>query len=83
MSDLLREEAKRPTSLFANEIKSKLPKGILVSSNATVAAFRSYLDEFHNDDSRSILLDGFPRNLDQAQMFRQEVWQVFISVILS
>ena len=83
MSDLLREEAERPTSLFANEINSKLPKGILVSSDATIAAFKSYLDKPTSDKSRKILLDGFPRNLDQAQKFRQEVWQAIISVILS
>ena len=73
MSDLLREEAKKPTSPFAQEINSKLPEGILVSSDATVAAFRSYLDGSPPDSSRIILLDGFPRNHDQAKKFQQEV----------
>ena len=83
MSDLLRREAQRPTSPFAEEINSKLPKGILVSSDAAVAALRSYLKGLSNDKSRRILLDGFPRNLDQAQRFRQEVWQAIGSVNLS
>lgn len=82
MSDLLRHEAQRPDSPFADEINSKLPMGILVSSDAAIAAFKSYLDGSPHDDSRRILLDGFPRNLDQAQKFRQEVWHAVIITIL-
>ncbi|KAG7008519.1 hypothetical protein G7Y79_00005g016600 [Physcia stellaris] len=82
MSDLLRREAQRPTSPFAEEINSKLPKGILVSSDAAIAALRSYLEVLSDDKSRRILLDGFPRNLDQAQKFRQEIGEVMGTVVL-
>ncbi|KAL8954399.1 MAG: hypothetical protein Q9183_007144 [Haloplaca sp. 2 TL-2023] len=69
MSDLLREEAKRPDSPWALEINAKLPKGELMSGKVTTAVLDRYIREVLPFDGRLLLLDGFPRNLEQAKDF--------------
>ena len=73
MSDLLRKEAANTASAWAEEIQSKLPKGELVSSGACMAALRSFLDSWAHEASQIILLDGFPRNMDQALQYQRQV----------
>ncbi|KAL8761352.1 MAG: hypothetical protein Q9184_002517 [Pyrenodesmia sp. 2 TL-2023] len=72
MSALLRQEAARPLSPWAKDINSKLSTGRAVSSETTTSILRASLDRPPFDNSR-ILLDDFPRNLDQACRFEDEV----------
>ncbi|KAL8816411.1 MAG: hypothetical protein Q9223_004569 [Gallowayella weberi] len=72
MSDLLREESKRPGSQWAQEIEAKLPTGILVSSETSTAVLDAWLDSLPQGQPTTYLLDGFPRNLDQARAFAEK-----------
>ncbi|KAL8644517.1 MAG: hypothetical protein Q9210_007215 [Variospora velana] len=83
MSDLLRWEKKRPLSPWAQEIKSKLPSGTLVSSDACIFALKYFLSGLPNDPSRKIILDGFPRNLDQARKFEQQMGKAMATIELT
>lgn len=69
MSELLSKEAARPHSPWALEISQKLPTGTLVSSDACIAILKDFLGGLPQCDERIILLDGFPRNIDQARKF--------------
>ncbi|KAL8874045.1 MAG: hypothetical protein Q9198_006939 [Flavoplaca austrocitrina] len=54
ISDLLRAEKDKAESPWAEEILAKMPLGVHVSSQ---------------DHTKSYLLDGFPRNIEQAEAF--------------
>ncbi|KAL8713102.1 MAG: hypothetical protein Q9225_006822 [Loekoesia sp. 1 TL-2023] len=73
MSDLLREEAQKPGSVNAPEIDRKLPTGTLVSGDLATAVLKKFLSGLSPDTSQTILLDGFPRNLGQAQKFEEKI----------
>ncbi|KAL8965974.1 MAG: hypothetical protein Q9197_006234 [Variospora fuerteventurae] len=83
MSDLLRWEKKRPLSPWAQEIKSKLPSGTLVSSDACIFALKYFLSGLHDNPSRKIILDGFPRNLDQACEFEKQMGKAMATIELT
>ncbi|KAL8926840.1 MAG: hypothetical protein Q9208_002649 [Pyrenodesmia sp. 3 TL-2023] len=71
MNDLLRREAARPLSPWAKDINSKLSTGRAVSSEATTPILKDFFDR--NSFAKSkILLDDFPRNLDQVCRFEDE-----------
>ncbi|KAL8685640.1 MAG: hypothetical protein Q9224_005738 [Gallowayella concinna] len=69
MSDLLSAEGTRPDSQWAQEINAKLPTGVLVSSETSTAVLDAWLDSLPEGQSTTYLLDGFPRNMDQARAF--------------
>ncbi|KAL9047435.1 MAG: hypothetical protein Q9206_006791 [Seirophora lacunosa] len=82
MSDLLRWEEKRPHSPWAEEIQSKLPTGTLVSSDACIFVLGYFLRGLPDDPSRKIILDGFPRNLDQARKFEEQMGTAMATIEL-
>ncbi|KAL9591855.1 MAG: hypothetical protein Q9179_007305 [Wetmoreana sp. 5 TL-2023] len=73
MSDLLRAEAQRPGSRWAEEINQKLPTGALVGVELSTAVLRRFVDELPLWEGKTYLLDGFPRNLEQAMGFDMQV----------
>ncbi|KAL8866445.1 MAG: hypothetical protein Q9174_006300, partial [Haloplaca sp. 1 TL-2023] len=73
MSDLLREEAKRPGSPWAKEINQKLPTGELMSGGLTLSVLLRYIQEDFPADGKLLLLDGFPRSIEQAKEFDEMV----------
>ncbi|KAL8728068.1 MAG: hypothetical protein Q9181_005479 [Wetmoreana brouardii] len=73
MSDLLRAEAADPGSPWAREINEKLPNGILVSSELCVDVFSTWRSAQRRSCPRFCLLDGFPRNVDQAREFQEKM----------
>lgn len=76
MSDLLREEAQEVGSINAPEIDRKLPTGALVSGDLATAVLKKFLGGLSPYTSQTILLDGFPRDIDQAQKFEEKVCQL-------
>lgn len=79
--DLLRAEQDRPGSEFGDLIRSYIKDGKIVPMEITVRllehAMRDALEnskEFRGSSGYGVfLIDGFPRKLDQAQMFEEDV----------
>ncbi|KAL8856014.1 MAG: hypothetical protein Q9178_007385 [Gyalolechia marmorata] len=83
MSDLLREERNRPGSPWAQEIKDKLPSGTLVSSELSTAVLQAWYNRQPQDHTVTYLLDGFPRNIEQAGKFAEKLGIAKATISLS
>ncbi len=64
LGDILREEVKKESSL-GQEVKSYMEKGLLVSDELVSRVIEE------NIDSGDFILDGYPRNLAQAQKLEE------------
>lgn len=73
MSDLLRTEMDKPDSPWAHEIKAKLPFGVLVSSELSTAVLQAWYSRLPQGHTNTYLLDGFPRDIEQAGDFAEKV----------
>ena len=74
MSDLLRAEMDKPDSPWAQEIKAKLPFGVLVSRELSTAVLQAWYSGLPQGHTTTYLLDGFPRDIEQAGDFSEKVW---------
>jgi len=68
--DLLREEQQRPGSQFGELIQNIMKEGKIVPSEITITLLEKAMIE---NDSDRFIIDGFPRQLDQASAFEKEV----------
>jgi len=74
--DLLREEQDREGSEFGELIKMYIREGKIVPMEVTVALLENAMkDAITNKGKSKFLIDGFPRKLDQAHKFEDEVCQ--------
>ncbi|KAK1229064.1 bifunctional uridylate/adenylate kinase [Marasmius sp. AFHP31] len=80
--DLLRAEQNREGSQFGQLIQTCIKEGNIVPMEVTVKlldnAMKAAIDEKRTGDGWTegrgrFLIDGFPRKMDQAEMFEQEV----------
>lgn len=68
--DLFRDlEKEGPTR--GKKIRELMKKGVLIPNDLAIPAFEEYLKKF--DLSKGVVLDGFPRNLGQAQALRMKI----------
>jgi len=75
--DLMRQEVAAKTSLGA-EIFSHLQQGSLVPDDLTLKLLKKTMVK-HQDTNR-FLLDGFPRSVEQAKRFEQEIGEFAFGV---
>lgn len=73
MSDLLRAEKDKSESPWAQEIQEKLPLGVHVSSQVSTGVLQAWYKSLPQDHTNIYLLDGFPRNIEQAEAFLAKV----------
>ncbi|KAF8249353.1 UMP-CMP kinase [Wilcoxina mikolae CBS 423.85] len=72
--DLLREEQNREGSEFGELIKTYIREGKIVPMEVTVALLENAMkDAIATKSKYKFLIDGFPRKLDQAHKFEDEV----------
>lgn len=72
--DLLRAEQARPGSEFGELIKTYIREGKIVPMEVTVALLENAMKEaIKTEGKRRFLIDGFPRQMDQAVKFEDEV----------
>lgn len=67
--DLLREEVKKGTEL-GKELEGIMKEGKLVPTDVTVKLLREAMEKSTAD---TFLIDGFPREIQQAKFFKREV----------
>lgn len=73
VGDLLREEAKRPTSPYRNFILESIEKSVLLPAQLTTQLLTKEIGEVQAKGISRFLLDGFPRSLEQATDFELKV----------
>lgn len=72
--DLLRAEQARPGSEFGELIKTYIREGKIVPMEVTVALLENAMkDAIAKQNKKRFLIDGFPRQMDQAVKFEDEV----------
>lgn len=70
--DLLREEAATPGSQYGQLITDIMKAGEIVPMHITIGLLRNAILK-QCDSKRVFLVDGFPRKLDQAHAFEDDV----------
>ncbi|KAI0062208.1 UMP-CMP kinase [Artomyces pyxidatus] len=81
--DLLRAEQDRPDSQYGNLIRTAIREGTIVPMEVTVKLLSNAMSDALSkktgtgwEDGRGrFLIDGFPRKMDQAEKFEEEVCQ--------
>lgn len=72
--DLLRAEQTRSGSEFGELIKTYIREGAIVPMEVTVALLENAMKEaIATQGKKKFLIDGFPRQMDQAHKFEDEV----------
>ena len=66
--DLLREETSKGTE-FGNEIKAIMESGNLVSDDIITKLLENRLSQ--DDCNNGYILDGYPRNIEQAKIYEE------------
>ncbi|KAI4228247.1 MAG: hypothetical protein LQ349_006583 [Xanthoria aureola] len=83
MSDLLRAEMDKPDSPWAQEIKAKLPFGVLVSRELSTAVLQAWYSRLPQGHTNTYLLDGFPRDIEQASDFAEKLGSAKATISLT
>jgi len=72
--DLLREEQDRKDSEFGDMIKSYIKEGQIVPMEVTIQLLENAMNaKIEETGDRKFLIDGFPRQMDQALKFEEAV----------
>jgi UMP-CMP kinase len=71
--ELLRAEQEREGSQYGALIKKFIAEGEIVPMEITVGLIQKAMEENIRKDRRKILIDGFPRKMDQALAFEANV----------
>jgi UMP-CMP kinase len=69
--DLLREERNRKGSPYGELINEIIREGKIVPMEITISLLHNAMK---NSNGKKFLIDGFPRAIDQAEKFEEEVW---------
>ena len=80
MGDLLRDEKNKPGSLYAQEINNAIQQGRLVSGELSIKVLQDYFSKRLQPGRSNIILDGFPRNIEQATLFEEKVLELHPNV---
>lgn len=71
--DLLRAEQKREGSKYGELISECIKEGTIVPQEVTVALLEQAIAENYKKGSTKFLVDGFPRKMDQALTFEDQI----------
>jgi adenylate kinase family enzyme len=70
--DLLRDEVKKGTEI-GRECEQLMKDGKLVPVEVTLKLLKKAMKEGKKANAKGFLIDGFPRAVDQAEMFENKV----------
>ena len=75
--DLLREETSKKNSKLGEKVKNLMESGELVPDEIVIDIIVKKVEEFKN---KSVIFDGFPRNLNQATVLDDSLQNVSINL---
>lgn len=78
VGNLLREEAGRPSSVYADFINRSILESVLVPAQLTCDLVKLKIKSVMERGIQRFIIDGFPRNLDQAINFEEKVSTYFL-----
>ena len=73
VGDLLREEIDRLGSPFASFINESIQSSVIIPAQLTVNLLKTKMNVSKTQGKSRFLIDGYPRSMDQAVMFEEEV----------
>ena len=73
VGDLLREETNRPGSPFATFIRESMQSSVIIPAQLTISLLKAKMDTSYTPGKGRFLIDGYPRSMDQALTFEEEV----------
>ncbi|KAI9747385.1 MAG: hypothetical protein M4579_007476, partial [Chaenotheca gracillima] len=82
VGDLLREEAHRPGSIFADFINESIQKSVIIPATLTIRLLKEKMGEKSIQGRGRYLIDGYPRSMEQALMFEEEIQNRTLTVLL-
>ncbi|CCF42545.1 cytidylate kinase, partial [Colletotrichum higginsianum] len=71
VGDLLREEQNNPESRFGDFIRESIQNSVIVPPSLTMMLLKDKVEAIQSQN-KGVLIDGFPRSIDQAVAFEQE-----------
>jgi len=71
--DLLRAEQQRQGSKYGELIAKYIREGLIVPQEVTIALLEQAIKEEHKNGNKLFLIDGFPRKMDQALTFEDQI----------
>lgn len=74
VGDLLRKEESDPTSPYCDFIQESIKKSVLLPAQLTTQLLKREIGEAQAKGKCRFLLDGFPRNVEQATDFELKVF---------
>ena len=74
VGDLLRAE-RRESSVLGDLIESHMREGTIVPSDITIRLLKAHVVMKVEEGSKHFLVDGFPRTMEQTQLFENNVGQ--------
>jgi UMP-CMP kinase len=71
--DLLRAEQNRKGSEYGDLIRQYIKEGKIVPQEVTIALLQQAIQEKYSQGATKFLVDGFPRKMDQALTFEEQI----------
>ncbi|OAL07202.1 cytidylate kinase [Phaeosphaeriaceae sp. SRC1lsM3a] len=82
VGDLLRQEARDPSSPYSAFIAESIQKSILIPASFTTQLLSEEMSRAQAQGKRRFLLDGFPRSVEQALDFEAKICNKFATLAL-
>jgi UMP-CMP kinase len=76
VGDLLREEIHQLDSPFATFISESIQSSVIIPAQLTVNLLKAKMSASKTQGKSRFLIDGYPRSMDQALMFEEEVLNI-------
>lgn len=81
VGDLLRNEKDDPDSVFGEFLQESMQNSVIVPPSLTTMLLKDKIQEIQSRGN-NVLIDGFPRSIEQAKAFEAEVCTHVYDVIL-
>lgn len=82
IGDVMRQEMKREGSEYATIIEQNMRAGTVAPKEITIPILKSHMLAASRQGMDLFILDGFPRNLEQAQLFEETVAPIEFIIVL-